>query len=618
MFALSRIRLQIMALPVALIMAITGGGAALAIDPVTEPSSPSQPYLVHPDISRDRTDTSLDRRDNGIGYTDNSTTTTTDLHGPIYSTASPPTGATQNRETISTPSHFLGRQQPISRPSDATKWPENVFKVGTVDLNMVTPGEMKTPPLNENDLVPLGSALNPLRIEASIDEAISLEGTLNFVLDHNLPIHISREEVKAAKCRYVSALGHFLPDFENEYQDQAQKGDLSINGALFISLHNPFIFTRTGLRQYLYRGGSVVYGALKQKHLASATVWDDKTTSSDALLEGTRRYYNTLLEEVLLQIRVKSVQVSNALLLQNDWLKNKGILTKLDVLQSKAQVARDKQLLIHEQIARRSTAIRLASYLNKPSFANFTFRDPYLIKTRLISDQLNINTLLDMAAANRPELRSAKERRIAAKNSIVIASAPLQPKVSVFGSLIGSGSTLSSSSNTVTLLPGVQNMLPAASKDISSRIRGLGIIGFDAQWTIGGMGVIDSAQIQAAKAEARKETLKETDQRIRVVEQVRTSFLSSIDADSRIEQTTAEVNASTEELRFAQERLAHGVGTSVDVINAQRDCTSSLVNKANAIIDFNIAQVQLLRDIGVINIERICSGKLLDHPPAKP
>jgi outer membrane protein TolC len=135
------------------------------------------------------------------------------------------------------------------------------------------------------------------------------------------------------------------------------------------------------------------------------------------------------------------------------------------------------------------------------------------------------------------------------------------------------------------------------------------------EWTLGGMGTIDAAEIQAAKAEARQATLKETDQTIKILEEVRTSYLNSLDAEARIEQTTAEVAAAAEELRFAQERMANGVGTSVDVINAQRDYTNSLVNKAYAIIDFNVAQVQVLRDIGVITVDRVCSGHELNELP---
>jgi outer membrane protein TolC len=62
---------------------------------------------------------------------------------------------------------------------------------------------------------------------------------------------------------------------------------------------------------------------------------------------------------------------------------------------------------------------------------------------------------------------------------------------------------------------------------------------------------------------------------------------------------------------LARVRLANGVGTNIDVINAQRDFITALVNKANAIITFNLAQVQLLHDTGLISVETLTSGRLV-------
>ncbi|MBX9691979.1 MAG: TolC family protein, partial [Cyanobacteria bacterium] len=75
------------------------------------------------------------------------------------------------------------------------------------------------------------------------------------------------------------------------------------------------------------------------------------------------------------------------------------------------------------------------------------------------------------------------------------------------------------------------------------------------------------------------------------------------------EVATTEVMSAAEELRLARVRLANGVGTNIDVINAQRDFTSALANKADAIISFNIAQAQLLHDIGVISQNSLTTGR---------
>jgi outer membrane protein TolC len=62
-------------------------------------------------------------------------------------------------------------------------------------------------------------------------------------------------------------------------------------------------------------------------------------------------------------------------------------------------------------------------------------------------------------------------------------------------------------------------------------------------------------------------------------------------------------------LRVAIVRLDEGVGTDLDVVNAQRDYTNALIAKANAIVQFNIAQVKLLRAVGLISVENILTSK---------
>jgi len=54
--------------------------------------------------------------------------------------------------------------------------------------------------------------------------------------------------------------------------------------------------------------------------------------------------------------------------------------------------------------------------------------------------------------------------------------------------------------------------------------------------------------------------------------------------------------------------LKEGVGTYVEVIIAQRNYTASLIDKANAIIKFDMAQVDLLRAIGRISVTTASGG----------
>ena len=86
-----------------------------------------------------------------------------------------------------------------------------------------------------------------------------------------------------------------------------------------------------------------------------------------------------------------------------------------------------------------------------------------------------------------------------------------------------------------------------------------------------------------------------------VVSEVRRSYLKAMQTDRKIEEAISQVRSSNEELRLAQLRFQNGVGKNIDVLKAQQDYTSSLIEKARAIVNFNTAQVDLLRNIGLIS-----------------
>jgi OMF family outer membrane factor len=99
---------------------------------------------------------------------------------------------------------------------------------------------------------------------------------------------------------------------------------------------------------------------------------------------------------------------------------------------------------------------------------------------------------------------------------------------------------------------------------------------------------------------------------ITVLDQVRNALLHSLQSERKITETGDEVASAQEELRLSKIRFENGLGNNIDVINAQRDLTTAYIDRAQAIINFNIAQAQLLHDIGLTSIDNITSSKAID------
>lgn len=483
-------------------------------------------------------------------------------------------------------------------------------------------------------LIRLDDRLSPYQLDSTGtgSRAVNLHDMVNAAITGNLTIRISQQQSESAKWLYYGSVGGFLPNLTNEFSYQGIDGQYISPAGLALPIKNYYINMPSAFQWYLYKGGGPRHTFLQNKHNYKASQWALKGDTNDVLLETAKLYYKLVLEDAELQIRVKSVETGSALYLINQDLFANGVNTMLEVLQAKTQLSRDKQQLIKKQVSRRQSAVHLARAVNLDEGVDLTLLDRQIAKTRLVDKNLMVGDLLKIAIDNRPELKKYTELRLAAKDAIQVAKAPLLPSVAVTGTTVGTFARIRQLSNTssqqqqtslstsggASVVGGVSSgaSLPLATSGSSSSTtpagRSLFLIGLDVQWNLSGFGVTNVGNVQSARATARKIQLEFNDELNKIYAQVRDTYLSSMSAESLIVETTDAVNSSAEQLRVAKDRLENGVGTNLDVINAQRDYTSALIDKANAIIQFNTAQAQLLHDIG-----RISASTLLASAPLR-
>ncbi|MBZ0189999.1 MAG: TolC family protein, partial [Candidatus Obscuribacterales bacterium] len=278
-------------------------------------------------------------------------------------------------------------------------------------------------------LITISDKLNPLNLDASAPTMVSLEDVLKTCLERNLDISIAGTSRSTQGWRYAGSIGKFLPDVKLSYNYNYLKGTLNLPIGPSpdpLRFNNPFILTSAGLTYFGYRGGSVLFGALKERNNYKALQHGEKQTIDDALRETFERYYRLLLEESVLRIRIKAVEVSQEQVRLNKELFKAGSATQLDVMQAETQLSRDRQELIDQQVKRRQVAIELSDFLNLPQGLDLMPVSLALGKRRLVDENSDIGQLIAKAMSNRPLLKQAEEQRLAARKQIVIATAPLQ------------------------------------------------------------------------------------------------------------------------------------------------------------------------------------------------
>lgn len=464
---------------------------------------------------------------------------------------------------------------------------------------------LKRPPLTA--LIQIERDLSPIGLDAQYSQPMSLRDALIVSMDNNLDLALSQNNAQIQKWTYLAALSKFLPDLTSAFSGYESKGEVALpikafpvpaqtsgpngvqtaNGITKFKINSPFVISNAGFKYYGYRGGSIVFGAIQSKHNLRAARSGLNATRADVLLTTARDYYNLVLAHALLEIRVKAADTSEEQIRVNTSRFENGFATNLDVLQSRTQLSRDRQGLVDQQVNCRAAAIQLADTLNVNLAGDLTPYDDMVRKVRLVDANAKIQDLLKLAIDHRPELKQYDELRQAAKAAIIVNQAPLQPKVALVGNVYGLG-------------PGI------------SKVEALYTIGFNANWNFGSLGTTDLANIKTARLQARQAMLQANKELLTVCDQARLAYIQSLDAEKKIDETSNEVASATEELRLAQMRFENGLGTNLDIITAQRDRTQALIDKAQAIINFNIAQAQLVHDLGMATVDSLSGGRLIN------
>jgi outer membrane protein TolC len=432
-------------------------------------------------------------------------------------------------------------------------------------------------------------SFEPVRLEIQFDQPITLEEALRYAVDNNLPIKISRENYRYQRYLFFSQVANAAPNFSMSYNLTRTKilnKDSSALARVFLPRVSYPVF----------QGGSVLFSILGQYCRAKGWHKAYYASVNDAMLDVYQKYNNLLLNRVLLQIRAKAVEVSEEQLKVNQSAERVGTNTRFAVMQSETQLAADRQALLQQEVTVRQAALALNFSLNYPMAVNLVPVEETISESPLFQARANIRQLVYIALDRRPELREYELFKFAAARNVQVASAPLYPSMTFFTQYSYTNTTSNQTSSTQAGA-GVFGGL------FETYQQGLGLV-----WNLPGFGLPNMANIASAQALNRQASIQANQELQTVLQQVRSSFLSWRAAREQIDNAARGVASSGEALRIAEIRLREGVGTNLELIQAQRDYINALTTQAQAIVGSNLAQAQLLHDTGIITMDTLLHG----------
>lgn len=251
---------------------------------------------------------------------------------------------------------------------------------------------------------------------------------------------------------------------------------------------------------------------------------------------------------------------------------NVGIVARADVLRSEVELANAKQDYITASNEYDVAEATLNNIIGTPLNTTLKLKD----SLQYVPYDNDMAYCLAYSEQHRPELKQAEYGVDAAEAALVVARSGHMPKVyaNASNNWGGNGSDW----------PGDD----------------------DENWSVGvtaSMNVFDSG-VTWSKIHAAQENLakaKETQRQIKdaVELEVRTDYLNMREAEKRISTTQVAVASAEEDYHIAVVRYQAGVGTNIDVMDAQEALTQAKTNYYQALYNYNTSKAALNTSMGV-------------------
>lgn len=318
----------------------------------------------------------------------------------------------------------------------------------------------------------------------------------------------------------------------------------------------------------LYTGGRTE-GLIDQAQLNSDIArWGVDKTRSEIKLEATTAYYGVLQAQKLVGVNKETVDSLTQHLDNVNAQYAAGVVAKSDVLRSEVELANAQQNLTKAQNSYDLAVSNLNNVIGLPLDSQNTLKD----ELSYMQNDMSLEDSIALAQKNRPEIAQSQASVAVANGGVKIAEGDKLPTFSLSAAQGWNG------------------------KDFSSQ-RDNWSVGATVSWDIFDSG-LTKAKIEQAKTAVDKATEADRQTKDSIELEVRQAYLSMKEAEQRINTSQVAVDKAKEDLSIAQTKYSAGVGTNLDVIDAQLALTQAQTNYTQALYDYNVNKAKLDKATG--------------------
>ncbi len=401
---------------------------------------------------------------------------------------------------------------------------------------------------------------------------LTLEECIAIALDAQPRIQATLADYAAARYRVNQAMAPLLPQLSGLVSATRSQGTTittnaagaTIQVAQSRQLGDTFL-AQVQLSQLLFDFGKNLAATEAARKLAEVAVEDVELQRQLISLTVKEAYTNTLFSQRLIRVQEQAQERAELNLRSAKGFFEVGTRPKSDVARAEVDVANAKLDLIRAKNALRTAivALNIAMAINVDTptqiVDNLVYQPLTLDRQQLRSDSLR----------QRPEYRQAKLRAAAAEATERQTFRNFFPDISGSGAYGGTQSQLNESWS----------------------------LGLTLSWSLfDGGGRI--ARYQEAKANLEGARARVKSAELDIVQNVEQAEIAVEEAQERILAAQTLVASAQENFRLAQGRFDAGVGTILELTDAQLALTQAQNTESQALADYRIALARLDRAVG--------------------
>lgn len=416
--------------------------------------------------------------------------------------------------------------------------------------------------------------LTPLCVFAQTDadsfDTLTLDLAVKLALQHHPALRAAEASTEAASATLRQARSSYFPALNISASTTRTEGAFVFNPS-FPPRDQKYTNFATSLavQQTLYDFGKTGGRVAANANLHEASAFDYQAAANNVIANVQLAYLNYLQAEQVVNVNEATVAQTEQHLVQAEAFHSVGKRPQFDVTKSEVDVANAKVSLIRSVNQAQLAKVQLENAMGVHPASKYAVSESFAIAPFAAS----LDSAQALAQSTRPDLRSAWARFNANRALTSAAWRQHLPTLSLSGNYIWSAFDF-----------------PLFSRWNAGMTLSLPLFqGFNV-----------SAQVQQARASedfsrANIDVLQES---VRL--EVEQSYLEMKEAEERIAATAKLVELSQQNLKLAQARYNSGVGSAIEITDAQVTLSNAQITHIQARYDFNRALVRLRRATGKI------------------